>query len=268
MTEPLRTDPPNAGPLSDAEREARIEQLLLSGLDQYFAGRYEQAINIWTRVAFLERGHGRARAYIERARSAVAERQRASEELLHSGIAAYHSGDLASARTLLTRAIDEGGTNDTALVFLERVGRLEAAAETPRGGGSPRSAVPHVHAPRHDGGGTRWAPTIAACILVAAGILVSALPIASWLAELPIDAPAAAPPVPEPLPVVRPSESLIGRARSLYSAGRLRDALALLETVDIADPLRPQADRLRADVQRDLLTAAAGPSTSPEGARR
>jgi hypothetical protein len=83
MTDPLRTDAAHAGPLSDAEREARIEQLLLSGLDHYFAGQYEQAINIWTRVAFLERGHGRARAYIERARSALAERQRESEELLH-----------------------------------------------------------------------------------------------------------------------------------------------------------------------------------------
>ena len=36
------------------DRESRIEQLLLAGLDQYFAGRYEQAIDVWTRVAFLD----------------------------------------------------------------------------------------------------------------------------------------------------------------------------------------------------------------------
>jgi hypothetical protein len=54
--EPLRTDPNDAGPLSDADRAARIEQLLLSGLDHYFGGNYEQAINVWTRVAFLSEG--------------------------------------------------------------------------------------------------------------------------------------------------------------------------------------------------------------------
>src|SRR4029434_7485694 len=103
MTEPVRTPNASDRSLSDAEREARIEELLLSGLDRYFGGRYEQAINIWTRVAFLERRHGRARAYIERARSALAERQRESEELTHNGIAAYEAGDLQTARDLLTR---------------------------------------------------------------------------------------------------------------------------------------------------------------------
>ena len=118
--EPLRTDPTDTGPLSDAERAARIEQLLLSGLDHYFGGNYEQAINVWTRVAFLERGHGRARAYIERARGALAERQRESEESLHQGLAAYHAGDLQRARDLLTRAVELGGANETALLFLQR----------------------------------------------------------------------------------------------------------------------------------------------------
>src|SRR5215510_13982221 len=128
MSEPLRTDPADQAPLSEADqadRAARIEQLLLSGLDHYFGGQYEQAINIWTRVAFLERGHGRARAYIERARSALAERQRESEELTHTGIAAYEAGDLQAARDLLTRAVDQGGANDTALLFLQRLNRLD-----------------------------------------------------------------------------------------------------------------------------------------------
>ena len=124
--EPLRTDPSDSGPLSEAERAARIEQLLLSGLDHYFGGNYEQAINVWTRVAFLERGHGRARAYIERARSALAERQRESEESLHQGIAAYQAGDLQRARVLLTQAVEQGGANELALVFLQRLGRLDS----------------------------------------------------------------------------------------------------------------------------------------------
>ena len=124
MTEPLRTAPGSDGS-ADADRDALIERLLLAGLDHYFEGRYEQAVNVWTRVAFLERGHGRARAYIERARGALAERQRESDELLHRGLDAYRTGDLAGARELLTRAVANGST-ETALVFLERLGIAEA----------------------------------------------------------------------------------------------------------------------------------------------
>src|SRR4051812_8923323 len=126
MTEPLRTDSAAAAPPSDdAERAARIEALLVSGLDHYFAAEYEQAINIWTRVIFLDRDHNRARAYIDRARKAIAERQRESEELLHRGLDAYKAGEVDRARDLLTRAVDQGAPSDQALVLLGRMEQLE-----------------------------------------------------------------------------------------------------------------------------------------------
>ncbi|HMJ86429.1 MAG TPA: hypothetical protein VK504_24800 [Vicinamibacterales bacterium] len=78
---------------SAVDRDAKIEQLLLLGLDHYFAARYELAINVWTRALFIDRSHPRARAYIDRARSALAERQRESEELLQNGVAAFQRGD-------------------------------------------------------------------------------------------------------------------------------------------------------------------------------
>src|SRR5436853_6236140 len=109
MSDPLRTDlTREPHPATEAERDAKIEQLLLSGLDHYFAAQYEQAINIWTRALFLDRSHARARAYIERARSALAERLRQSEELLQTGVAAFHRGDSEEARRLLQAAIDAG----------------------------------------------------------------------------------------------------------------------------------------------------------------
>ena len=90
MSDPLRNDPSRATEaVSEADRDAKIEQLLLAGLDHYFVARYDQAINVWTRALFLDRSHPRARAYIERARSALAERQRESEELLQNGVAAF-----------------------------------------------------------------------------------------------------------------------------------------------------------------------------------
>jgi hypothetical protein len=257
MSEPLRTDPADQAPLSEADRAARIEQLLLSGLDHYFGGHYEQAINIWTRVAFLERGHGRARAYIERARSALAERQRESEELIHTGIAAYEAGDLRTARELLTRAVEQGGANETALLFLQRLSRLDAvsgpsrSAETTHRTRSARREQPQ--APSSAGS---WFATITASVLVVGLVAVGALAVRSWLVELPVTAPLGEPVQAEAVPIVRPSDTRMSRARDLVGGGNPHDALVLLNEIDIADPLRAEADRLTADIQRGLLAGA------------
>jgi hypothetical protein len=250
--------------LSEADRAARIEELLLSGLDQYFGGHYEQAINIWTRVAFLERGHGRARAYIERARDALAERQRESEELLHAGVAAYHEGDLEKARGLLTRSVDAGGPNETALVFLQRLSRADLATEpTPSAATHTRRRRPDARRP----GGEQtsrigWLLTIGAAGLVSGVIVFGALAVRSWIVELPVSGPSSETAIGDPLPVARGSDMRLARARDLYSRGLAHDALRLLGEVDIADPLRGEADRLTADIQRGLLGIAPQESTA------
>lgn len=255
MTEPLRTAPPEPRPATDADREALIERLLLAGLDHYFEGRYEQAVNVWTRLAFLERGHGRARAYIERARGALAEQQRESEELLHTGVEAYKAGDVRAARELLTRAVAEGGANETALMFLQRLGHLEAATQRPRTEPPRRRSLRSAfHAAAHDR--TNWFSTLLLSAGIIAIVLLLAQPIASWLGELPVAGPEPRAERVEPLPIVRASEARISRARELYAGGRLRDALRLIDEIDVADPLRGDADRLKADIQRDLLATA------------
>ncbi len=143
MSDPLRHDGSraHADVVSAEDRDAKIEQLLLVGLDHYFAARYELAINVWTRALFLDRSHARARAYIDRARSALAERQRESEELLQNGVAAFQRGDGEEARRLLQAAIDGGAPSEEALAVLDRLNRLEPAV-------SPASPSPSDRAPR------------------------------------------------------------------------------------------------------------------------
>ena len=231
------------------DRESRVEHLLLAGLDQYFAGRYEQAIDVWTRVAFLDRRNSRAKAYIDRARGLVAERQREVEALVQEGVAAYHAGNLTMAKTLLTRAVDRGGHSDTAQLFLERLHRSELVPGVP--------APPPRHSASRAKTATRpvwnWLVTAGVCAVLAALILLAARPVASYVAELPLAMPAAAPPPADPLPVARPSDRVLARARELHAQGRAAEALRVLETVDVADAQRPAADALRSEIQRKVL---------------
>jgi tetratricopeptide (TPR) repeat protein len=273
MSDPWRSDSESApGASGDANRQLRIEQLLLSGLDHYFAGDYEQAINVWTRVVFLERGHDRARAYIERARSALSERHRESEELLHRGVAAYQAGHVREARELLTRAVEQGGPHDMALVFLERLSRLEPPVASAPGVAIPNSPLstakpisdPRVRlAPPSATPRGRWGVALLVAVAVAAVAVASGLPVMSWVADF--QEPAEVRPVQptsEPVPVVRAAEITLDRARALYANGRLTDALHALDRIGLADPLRAEADRLRADVQRELLAAGAAETSS------
>ena len=262
MTDPLRFGrPPSPPEVPDRDRDARVEELLLTGLDHYFSGRHDLAVNVWTRVLFLDRGHARARAYIERARSAIAERQREGEELLHTGVAAFKRGDQAAARALLRSAVDRGAGGEEAMALLQRLDGLEAGAlHVDTSASDARSAREVVAAPAAAarGNGLTWIVTgIASGILLAALILFSIGEDGTpWLGvgrNAPTTVPTRAE---EPIPVPAASELSIARARALRARGHLRDALAALRYVRYGDRFRPEADELRAEIQQELLAAS------------
>jgi hypothetical protein len=265
MTDPLRSGrPPSSSEAADRDRDARVEELLLTGLDHYFSGQHDLAVNVWTRVLFLDRGHARARAYIERARSAIAERQREAEELLHGGVAAFQRGEQARARELLQTAVERGGGGEEAMALLQRLDRLESAAAQAPPGVRPvaRPGREVVEPPPDAGGRTRLVWVVSG---VVGGVLLAAFTLlsvgdrgAEWLG-LTRPAPAAPPVRPEePLPVPAASQLSIARARTLYARGHLREALGALESVAYGDRFRPEADELRSVIQQQLLAAARG----------
>ncbi len=270
MPDPLRTDGPRALDAAPAAgRDAKIEQLLLAGLDHYFAGQYEQAINVWTRALFLDRSHPKARAYIERARSALAERQRRSEELVGTGVAALHRGDGAEARRLIQAAIDVGAPTDEALAVLDRLDRLQAAAVPP-----PIDRARHdrrrIALPRAAAGASRttWALVVVVAMLLAAvavgAVTTSIRNRSAWrsltgLAHAPAAAGAGLSTSEAALPLPRRGETALGRARALAAGGHLHDALTALDAVRATDPQKGDADRLRAELQHQLLGLPAGP---------
>jgi hypothetical protein len=261
-------------PLRDQDTSSRIEELLLAGLDHYFSGQHELAISVWTRVLFFDRSHPRARAYIERARGAIAERQREGEELLQTGVAAFERGDTVRARELLTAAIDRHARPEEAHAVIERMDRLAPAVAPAVDEGrdegedelEPTLARPARGARRS---GTNLSPvrtgvsatTVAAVLAI--GLAAGALVVIAWTSGMLPWGPGAprpaaeAPPLPQdPLPLPSASEVSLARATGWYKIGRLHDALAALDAIRPGDPLRPRADELRATIQQKLLEAA------------
>ena len=113
-----------------------------------------------------------------------------------------------------------------------------------------------------------WLPTLVTSAAAAALVLTATLSLVSWFTD-PAATPVATERVAvEPLPIVRRSEIVLARARALYLDGHLRDALRALDRIDSADPMRPDADRLRGDVQRALIAASSGTPLAPPGAVR
>jgi hypothetical protein len=54
----------------------------------------------------------------------------------------------------------------------------------------------------------------------------------------------------------------LSRARALAASGHLRDAVVLLQSIRAADPQKADADRLRADIQRELLALTTVPAAA------
>jgi hypothetical protein len=264
MTDPRPAPTPPSGDADAAtDRDARIDELLLAGLDHYFAGRYQDATNVWGRLLFLDRTHARARAYIERARGAMAERQRKSEQLVQEGVEALGRGDEGVARELLSSAVDQGDANETAQAYLDRIERLssERAAQvresrTRRLQASKRAATARslLATSRRP---VRALPIIGLA-LVAGAIMLFAIskdplkPFLDLRLARPANVSTSARP-PEPLPVPRAAELALWKARSMFGSGQLKAALAALDPIADADPLSGEADRLRATIQRELL---------------
>ena len=273
MTDPLPSGPRREAQ-TGAEDFARIEHLLVTGLDHYFAGEFEAAINLWTRVLFLDRNHDRARAYIDRARSAQAEQHRVSEALVHQGLEAFDRGEVARARTLLSDALDQGASHDLALGVLGRIDRLDVGPTRSPAEPAPitrRRSLPRRRpsetpgADRRLGLGT-WIGLVSVVTLIGAVALYYDTPLnlaGFWPAPPVADRPFAASVTPAPLPIPLPAETYLTQGRALFANGKLRDALRAVDRVPVGDSLRPDADRLRGEIQRELLAVAGAEESSP-----
>lgn len=248
--------------------DGRIDALLVSGLDAYLAGDFESAIHIWTRVLFLDRDHGRARAYIERARTALAERQRRTDLLAAEGVDTFERGEIARARALFAEVLDADASHDVALGMLSRLDRLAPESRVAPSGRPEEAddAPPRlVLADASDAAvesGRAWAVWLAVGLVLGVALVfgpAAALRPAAWGTNATTIAP-----LPDSFTVIpepRVSDGAFRRCRALVDEGRVHDALAECGRIGPGDARRADADALVARVQRALL--AVSPSAAP-----
>ncbi len=260
MADPKRFEPQDAADAAD--RDSRTEALLLEGLDCYFGGRYEEAIHIWTRVLFLDRSHARARAYIDRARTTLSERQRLSEEMLQASQDLLEQGRTEAARNLFTEAVATTGDDERASalrVKLERRERLDRLETTPMrraGDHASRRSLPSAVPWRWNWAQVVLIAAISSVMAIAFVALGNSPAVRDWLGmrstteQLATSAAASRWPAP-----LSSDDVALLRAKNLYSRGRLAEALQALDRVDLDSPARSAADELRIDIQQLLLTS-------------
>jgi hypothetical protein len=257
------TSPEGEG--AGASRGEQVDLLLEDGLDRYFNGRFEDAIHLWTRVLFFDRTHARARAYIDRARTALAEQHRRSEEMLQSSRDLLNQGHTEAARSLLADAMAARGDEVQAAALRAQLERVERAY-APAPGARPAVAPPAERVPG-------WAWRRPRPIMVAATIAGIALVVIGAVSFLALTEPAdVAPPLqaaPSGARLSSPSASEVAliRARTSFTAGRLSEALQKLDKIGPDSPDRPAADQLRIEIQQ-LLLASVRPSSNAEANRR
>ena len=250
-----------ADPLRDHEHvpaESRIEELLLAGLDHYFSGQHELAISVWTRVLFLDRSHARARAYIERARGAIAERQREGRRAAadrHRRVPARRcrrrapAADVGGrARRPARRSAGDAGSAASGWRRRRQPVRGESAprARIMRGSRATGASRPAPRHPRRDAVAACWPSAWPSGVLVMIAWSSGVLPVE------PVAAPAR-------LPAVEPGNAA-ARALRLRSLARARACLVRQR------PASRRAHRARRDSARRSAAAAGRRIARPDPA--
>jgi len=208
---------------------------------------------VWSRVFFLDRANARARAYIERARSAVAERQRVAEAA--AGDMHRSWGD--DARPAEPRAATDPGVLVVSGALAARLAPPQAAPEADvvdRGEVAPAA--------------TRPAKVAHALLVAAAGVLLFVAGYTVAARDRIFELVSGVSSRHGPAANARVSEVALHDARQAFEARRYDDARRALARIPAGDPLRPQADALAAQIQRawPIVSPMLAPAAPVRGA--
>jgi len=256
---------------------SRTNELFRQGEEHFAAGRFQQAIHVWTRILFVDRGNSRVRESIDKAKRVIAERQRRLDLNCAEAVRLFESGDVEGAhkRARAVLSTDAGHVEanhlEEKITALER--RNEPARELPLKGPvetgpskgivlrvprGERGARADVVAPVHSR--AKMTAFIAAALLVFG---VSALYLyQNWEGIVsdgafrhPVASGASQPGKPAPS-VPDLAELRYFNGARLFEQGRYREALSELSRIDRASPVTAEARSLILRIEERLLRSA------------
>jgi tetratricopeptide (TPR) repeat protein len=107
-------------------------ELLRQGEEFYSRGFYHQAIHVWTRILFLDRGNPDARLRIDRAKEALAERERQLDAAIAEAKGLFESGRIHQARERVRSVLAVNGSHTEAVALEAAIEALQRRNEPPR----------------------------------------------------------------------------------------------------------------------------------------
>ncbi len=134
---PRHASPPEVGLETEPTEKERAELprktrvLLRQGDGLYRMGLYPQAIHVWTRILFLDRGNVEAREAIERAKRAQAEKQRKLDVIFVEASKLLDAGDRQQARRQLARILAMDPRHSEGRSLWEKLETLERRGDVP-----------------------------------------------------------------------------------------------------------------------------------------
>ncbi len=111
----------------DSESEARIAELLQEGQGAFQDGRYQEAIDAWSRIFLIDIDHAEANRRIELARKLKAEVERKIEEAFHEGMSRLEAGKLGEATEAFERVLEMQPNHLAAREYLDKIESGELA---------------------------------------------------------------------------------------------------------------------------------------------
>ncbi len=103
--------------------------LLRQGEELYARGLYHQAIHVWTRILFLDRGNPEARLRIDKALEAVAERQRRLDAELAEAKGLFDAGEIEEARERVRSVLAADGRHGEAVALAAAIEAVDRRNE-------------------------------------------------------------------------------------------------------------------------------------------
>jgi len=254
--------------------------LLRFGEALYASGEYQQAIHVWTRILFLDRSNSEARVRIDRAKQAVAERQRKLDAQVADAVGLLEAGEIGRARESVRSVLATDASHSEARALSDAIDALDRRAEAPVPEAETRAPQPSskgviVRVPKgarasaSPAGRTAVSFKITAFLLGALALFASSAFYLSrnWDAIVSGGSFGGPPDAAKTVLIDRPAASVPDlselryyNGERLFAQGRYREALAELHRVDRGSKVAVEARGLVLRIEDRLLRDPAGES--------